>query len=63
MAVFTFYLQDGADSIPQFEIEMFDHAADAIAHGERLLAERPRYKTVVVTEGETEVARIPRRAA
>ena len=63
MAVFTFYLQDGPDTVPQFEIQLFDRAEEAVAYGEQLLAQRPRYTTVVVTEGETEIARILRRAA
>lgn len=62
MLTFTFYLHDGPDTIPAFEIELLDHDDDAVAHGRKLLRERSRYSALVITEGEREVARLDREA-
>jgi hypothetical protein len=63
MAIFTFYLHDPAHDVPRFEIELLDGPEDAIAHGQRLLAARPHYTAVTITEGDAEVARLLRSAA
>ena len=60
MKTYTFYLHDGPDQIPAFEIEMFEDREQALAHAHKLLAERPRYDRVVVTEEVVEVARFDR---
>lgn len=62
MKTYTFYLHDGPQSIPAFEIEMFDSQDLALAHGRRLLDERTRYDRVVVTEEVAEIARFDRNA-
>ncbi len=63
MLTFTFYLHDGPEAIPAFEIELLDRDEDALAYGRRLLRERPRYSTVVITEGDREVAQLVREPA
>ncbi len=60
MQTYTFYLHDGPDEIPAFEIELFEERALALNFARRLLADRPRYDLVVVMEEETEVARFDR---
>lgn len=60
MKTYTFYLHDGPDSIPAFEIEMFDHPDNALAYARKLLADRPRYERVVVAEEVVEIARFDR---
>jgi hypothetical protein len=62
MQTYTFYLHDGPDEIPAFEIELFEERALALNFARRLLADRPRYDLVVVVEEETEVARFDRPA-
>ena len=62
LKTYTFYLHDGPDHVPAFEIEMFDDQDLALAHARKLLAERPRYDRVVVNEEVVEVARFDRRA-
>jgi hypothetical protein len=59
---YTFYLHDGPESIPAFEIEMFATQPLALAYGRRLLDERPRYNRVIVTEEVAEIARFDRPA-
>ena len=63
MAVFTFYLHDATHEIPRFEIELLDGREEAIAHGRQLLATRPYYMAVTITEDDAEVARLLRSAA
>ncbi len=60
MRTFTFYLHDGATTVPAFEIELLDQDADAVDYGRRLLSQRPRYTHVEITEGERAVASIAR---
>jgi len=60
MKTYTFYLHDGPDSIPAFEIEMFDSRAAALDFARELLADRRRYDRVVVTEELAEIARLDR---
>jgi hypothetical protein len=60
MKTYTFYLHDGPDAIPAFEIEMFDSRDAALAFGRELLADRRRYDRVVVTEEVVEIARFDR---
>jgi len=60
MKTYTFYLHDGPDAIPAFEIEMFDSRVDALAFARELLADRRRYDRVVVTEDVVEIARFDR---
>ena len=60
MRTFTFYLHDGAETVPAFEIELLDRDEDAVAFGRRLLAQRPRYTHVEITEGERSVASVAR---
>lgn len=63
MKTYTFYLHQGVDEIPAFEIEMFAHSDEALSHARALLAERLRYDRVVVTEETDELAHIHRPAA
>jgi len=63
MAVFTFYLHDPAHEVPRFEIELLEGREEAIAHGQRLLATRPHYTAVTITEDDAEIARLLRPAA
>ena len=51
MPAYTFYLHDGAGTVPAFEIELLDNDTYAVVHGRKLLRERPRYSTVEITEG------------
>ena len=60
MLTFTFYLRDGAGTIPAFEIELLDCDEDAMVFARRLLAQRPRYTHVDITEGDRPVASIAR---
>ena len=60
MKTYTFYLHEGPDAIPAFEIEMFETRDEALAHAHALLTERPRYDRVVVTEEIVEIARLDR---
>ncbi len=60
MLTFTFYLHDGAATVPAFEIELLDRDEDAVAYGRRLLSQRPRYTHVEITEGDRAVASIAR---
>jgi hypothetical protein len=60
LPTFTFYLHDGAETIPAFEIEPLDRDEDAVAFARRLLAKRPRYSHVEITEGDRAVASIAR---
>ncbi len=60
MKTYTFYLHDGPDAIPAFEIEMFDSRDAALAFGRELLADRRRYDRIVVTEEVVEIARFDR---
>ncbi len=60
LPTFTFYLHDGAGTIPAFEIEPLDRDEDAIDFGRRLLSKRPRYSHVEITEGDRPVASIAR---
>ncbi len=60
MKTYTFYLHDGPDAIPAFEIEMFDDRASALDFARDLLADRRRYDRVVVTEETLEIARFDR---
>ena len=63
MAVYTFYLhRDEEDDVPGFELELFERAEDALAHGRGLLAARPHYSAVTVAEGEAVLARLGRPA-
>jgi hypothetical protein len=63
---YTFYLHDGPDSIPAFEIDLFESRLAALAFARDLLGDRRRYDRVVVTEsrGESgeavEIARLDR---
>jgi len=61
MKTYTFFLHQGSDATPAFEIEMFADRASALGFAEDLLAERRRYDRVVVTEDEAEIARVERR--
>ncbi len=63
MPLYTFFLHDGPDTIPRFELELFHSFEAAVAHAEALLAERPHYSAVTVAEGEVELARVNRREA
>ncbi len=63
MKTYTFYLHDGPDAIPAFEIEMFDSRAAALDFARELLADRRRYDRVVVTEEAVEIARFDRPAS
>ena len=58
MPVFTFYLNKGDDLVPSFEIALFDSTDPAIAHGRRLLQERPQCLSVEITCNDAEVARL-----
>ena len=60
MPMFTYYLHERSDAVPSFEIELFDDVDPAVAHGEQLLKERPRYKFVEITREERPVARLTR---
>jgi hypothetical protein len=60
MKTYTFYLHDGPDAVPVFELEMFNSQAEALAHAHTLLADRPRYDRVIVTEEVVEIARFDR---
>jgi len=60
MKTYTFYLHDGPDAIPAFEIELFASREAALVHGQTLLTERRRYDRVVVTEEVEEIARLDR---
>ena len=60
MPAYTFYLHDGAGTVPAFEIELLDNDTYAVVHGRKLLRERPRYSTVEITEGEREVGSVSR---
>jgi hypothetical protein len=60
MNTYTFYLHDGPDAIPAFEIEMFESRAAALVFARELLADRRRYDRVVVTEEAIEIARFDR---
>lgn len=60
MSLYTFFLHDGPNTIPRFELELFDSIEAAVAHGEALLAERPYYTAVTVAEGDVEIARVKR---
>jgi len=60
MKTYTFYLHDGPDAIPAFEIEMFDSRATALEFARELLADRRRYDRIVVTEEVVEIARFDR---
>jgi hypothetical protein len=62
MAVYTFYLHEDHDVIPSFEIALFDAVDPALAHGKRLLKERPRYKFIEITRGDDSVAKLTRDA-
>lgn len=63
MPVYTFYLHDEVDSISAFEIAQFDDAGLAVAYGERLLRERPRYRFVEIASGEESVCQVFRNDA
>jgi hypothetical protein len=63
MAVYTFYLHEHAEATPAFEIALFDEVDPALAHGQRLLKERPRYTFVEVTREDASVARLTREAS
>jgi hypothetical protein len=63
MTIFTFYLHEDDEKSPAFEIAMFDTLAQALDHGRRLLAERPRYTFVEVTSEETSLATLTRETA
>ncbi len=60
MKTYTFYLHEGAETIPAFEIEQFVTRNEALAHAHRLLTLRQRYDRVVVTEEVIEIARLDR---
>ncbi len=60
MKPYTFYLHQGPDSVPAFEIEMFADRNAALGFARKLLAERGRYDQVVVTEDDDEIARLDR---
>jgi hypothetical protein len=60
MKTYTFYLHDGPNAIPTFEIEMFDSRAAALTFARELLADRRRYDRVVVTEEAIEIAHFDR---
>ncbi len=62
MAVYTFYLHERADGVPTFEIVPFDTETLALAHGEKLLRERPRYSFVEVTRDDASIAKLTRDA-
>jgi hypothetical protein len=63
MAVYTYYLHEGRDKIPAFEIAMFEDEAPALDHGRRLLVDRPRYDFVEVALGDASIARLTRDAS
>ena len=63
MQLFTFYMLDTPATMPDFVIAFLDNTADAVAYGNRLLAERPRYTAVEVRLDDVEVARLKREAA
>ncbi len=63
MAVYTYYLHEAQDKVPSFEIAMFEDVEPALAHGERLLLDRPRYNFVEVTVNNAAIARLTRTAA
>ena len=60
MKTYTFYLHDGQDAVPAFEIEMFDNRDAAFEFARGLLAKRRRYDRVVVTEDVIEIAHFDR---
>lgn len=63
MPLYTFFLQDGPDTVPRFELEWLERREDAEAHGRRLLRERVHYCAVTVAEGDLEIARVVRQRA
>jgi hypothetical protein len=63
MPTFTFYLHDGPETVPAFEIELLDGDDEALVYGRKLLRERPRYSTVEITHGDRVVAVLDRSAA
>jgi len=62
MTVYTFYMHESCEAVPSFEIQLFDAIDPALAHGQRLLKERPRYKFIEITSGDDSVARLTREA-
>ena len=62
MTVYTYYLHEAQDKTPSFEIAMFEDVAPALAHGQRLLLDRPRYSLVEVTVDNAAIARLTRTA-
>jgi len=62
MPLYTFFLHDGPESMPRFELELLDSPEAAVAHGQALLAKRPHYSAVTIAEGEVEIGRVDRAA-
>jgi hypothetical protein len=60
LPTFTFYLHEGCDSVPNFEIGIFDDVDPALEHGAQLLKDRPRYRYVEITRDDESVGRITR---
>ena len=60
---YTFYLHDGPEAMPSFEIELLDSRDQAIAHARGLLKRSSRYTEVLITEGDDEGARLTRESA
>jgi hypothetical protein len=60
MTAFTFYLLEDDDAVPAFEIAMFDAVDSALAHGRRLLKDRPRYSFVEITSEDASIAKLGR---
>ena len=60
MATYTFYLHDGARTVPEFVIEELADTEAALAMGAKLLHDRPRYEVVEITKGDEEVGKLTR---
>ena len=63
MPLYTFFLHEGPDSTPRFELELLETPDAAVAHGRSLLAKRPHYLAVTIAEADTEIARVERQVA
>ncbi len=63
MALYTFFLHDGPETMPRFEIEWMEDAEAAKAHARRLLQSRPHYTAVAIAEDGVEIDRVSRQNA
>jgi len=60
LPLYTFFLHDGPDTTPRFELEFLDGREEAESHASRLLEQRPHYSAVTIADGETEIGRLVR---